>query len=299
MFAAKVLADSVSPVGYRLTTIEVTYPRIIHGEMLRHRMFSRCAASSRAIPARKFIEQVLEHPYIPSSWGQNQPGMQADELLPPDVAAWCEQEWLAMRDDVVRRVTVMAARGLHKQLVNRPLEAWQWMTEVITATNWGNFFNLRDHAAAHPDIQTIAKLMRSAMSASVPTLLEQGQWHTPLLDDAEKVGRDCREQCLISVGRVARVSYLKHDDVSTVEDDIKRAEKMLLNGHMSPFEHAARPMTDLEVSRYWTLDATQQIGRPVLGNFTGWVQFRKTLPNESDPLSPDNQPTMRKPYQTM
>jgi thymidylate synthase ThyX len=38
-FSAKVLADSVSPAGHRLTTLEVTMPRIVLAEFNTHRMF--------------------------------------------------------------------------------------------------------------------------------------------------------------------------------------------------------------------------------------------------------------------
>jgi hypothetical protein len=54
-FSARVLLDSRSPSGARLTTLEVRYPRFIHSEMMTHRVFSRNAASSRAIPIKKMI----------------------------------------------------------------------------------------------------------------------------------------------------------------------------------------------------------------------------------------------------
>jgi hypothetical protein len=63
--SAKILADSISPDGVRLTSFELTYPRIIHAEMCRHRMHSRCVSSSRAIPIQRFITQVENDPYIP------------------------------------------------------------------------------------------------------------------------------------------------------------------------------------------------------------------------------------------
>ena len=44
---ATVIADSISPVGKRITTLELVYPRYIHSEFMTHRMFSRNASSSR------------------------------------------------------------------------------------------------------------------------------------------------------------------------------------------------------------------------------------------------------------
>jgi len=68
MFQCKIIADSKSPQGERLTTFLVTYPRIIHAEMCRHRMFSRNTASSRAIPFKKMAKDVEENPFIPIAW---------------------------------------------------------------------------------------------------------------------------------------------------------------------------------------------------------------------------------------
>ena len=48
--SAKVIADSVSPKGIRLVTIECQFPRFILAQVNTHRVFSRNSASSRAIP---------------------------------------------------------------------------------------------------------------------------------------------------------------------------------------------------------------------------------------------------------
>jgi hypothetical protein len=65
---------------------------------MTHRVFSRNAGSSRAIPVKKLIEDVLTDPFIPIFWGSNQKGMQAGE------------EWLAKGKNGL--VTVIAARSL-------------------------------------------------------------------------------------------------------------------------------------------------------------------------------------------
>lgn len=51
------LADSIAS-GVRLTTLQVTMPRIVLAEFNTHRMLSRNSASSRAIPVEKRIAQV-------------------------------------------------------------------------------------------------------------------------------------------------------------------------------------------------------------------------------------------------
>ena len=79
--SAKVIKDSISPQGIRITTLELEYPRIIHSELMTHRVFSRNSASSRAIPVSKVIELVESNPAMPVHWGKNQAGMQAKEEL--------------------------------------------------------------------------------------------------------------------------------------------------------------------------------------------------------------------------
>jgi len=57
MIEAQVICDSVSPAGKRLTTMKLRYPKFVHGEFMTHRVFSRNASSSRAIPTAKYIEE--------------------------------------------------------------------------------------------------------------------------------------------------------------------------------------------------------------------------------------------------
>ena len=69
---ARVLLDSISPAGVRLTTMEATFHRFILPEFNTHRAFSRNAASSRAIPIKKVIAAVRDDPAMPVFWGKNQ-----------------------------------------------------------------------------------------------------------------------------------------------------------------------------------------------------------------------------------
>ena len=55
--SAKIIADSYSAInGKRITTFELVYPRFIHSELMTHRLFSRNAMSSRAVPIQKMID---------------------------------------------------------------------------------------------------------------------------------------------------------------------------------------------------------------------------------------------------
>src|SRR3954453_6774023 len=103
-FEAKVLADSVSPAGNRLTPLEATFPRFVLAEFNTHRVFSRNSASSRAIPVAKQLRRLLDDPYVPIEFGFNQPGMQAGPALTGAARDAAEAEWLAARDDAVRHV---------------------------------------------------------------------------------------------------------------------------------------------------------------------------------------------------
>jgi len=182
--------------------------------------------------------------------------------------------------------------GIHKQWTNRLLEPWLWHTIIVSATEWDNFFHLRCHPHAHPDIRKTAELMREAMENHHPEELDYGQWHLPLIWDGEDLeafsdhdpaALPMSELPLCSIGRCARVSYLTHDGKRDVAEDIALARRLLENGHMSPFEHVARPMTEEERKVYCTVKhSTGGNLRPFLGNFRGWVQYRKTIPNEHD-----------------
>jgi len=273
-FEAKILADSVNPNGQRLTTMSLTYPRCIHSEFMTHRMFSRNSASSRAIPFEKMIENILADPFIPIKWGKNQKGMQAYEEFEAGsaVALASESAWVECMKSTVRRAKVMHEMGLHKQIVNRLVEPWMWITVIASATCWDNFFKLRCHEAAEPHIQKIAYMARDLREAAEPTALDWGQWHLPLTGfdgDDELLSNDLVK---VSVARCARVSYLTHEGVRDVEADIKLHDRLLGNGHWSPFEHAAVCHEEDVFS----------------GNFVnGWRQYRKLFGNETADILPD------------
>lgn len=268
-FACRVECDSVSPEGIRLTTFVVTYPRIIHAELLTHRSFSRNSASSRAIPVEKMIRMVEEDPYIPSEWGRNQKGMQAGENLSSEQSKVAEAMWRSALARAVSSASHLTDLGVHKQLVNRLLEPFSWITVIITATDWANFFALRCHPDAHPEFQKIARMMWTAMAASTPAKLDWGWWHLPFVDReelaqvcADSTGQTRERHKLISAGRSARVSYLTHDGKRDPQADVDLAQRLIAETprHASPFEHVATPKP----------------GRHA--NFQGWRQFRLDIP---------------------
>jgi thymidylate synthase ThyX len=305
-FDAEVLADSVSPAGHRLTTLEATFPRFVLAEFNTHRVFSRNSASSRAIPIAKQLRRVLDEPYVPVEFGSNQPGMQAGPALDGEKRAAAEREWLSARDDAVRRVLGLvtdpglAAGGdlhevldqveaatrsksrpeawlnVHKQVANRLLEPFMWHTVIVTATEWENFWNLRCHPDAQPEIRLIAERMRAAVETSEPAELDYDEWHLPLVRPEDREQVDSVEDLIkISAGRCARVSYLTHAGVRDLGADIELRDRLLESGHMSPLEHPARPLSTEELGESeWS------------GNFRGWFPYRKGISGEANPLGP-------------
>src|SRR5262249_604270 len=147
MYQTRILKDSIAPCGKRLVTWELTYPRFVHAELMTHRLFSRNSASSRAIPVERLVARVREDPALPQ-WGGKQAGMQAREELPPDLRLQAEELWLKARDLMLDVAGQLGALGLHKQLANRLIEPWMFITVIVSATEFDNWFHLRTHKDA-------------------------------------------------------------------------------------------------------------------------------------------------------
>jgi hypothetical protein len=293
---ARVIADSAWEDGRsRLTTFVLRYPRFVHSEVMTHRVFSRNASSSRAIPVKKMIEQAMNAPAMPVFWGKNQSGMQAQEELSEAEILAAKMVWLDARDAAVDHAQQLLSLGVHKQIANRILEPWMYIEVVITATDWANFYALRDHADAQPEIRELARVMLEAHQASTPQKLKQGEWHLPFISDEDRrnfgAATDGWLLPKISAARCARVSYLKHDGTqSTVEEDLALFERLMGGNpkHASPTEHQARvpivPEFDsIQAPDDYTFSASAEfVFKPELrSNLDGWVQFRKLIQGEN------------------
>lgn len=239
--SVKVIEDSISSQGNRLTTLQLKYPRFIHSQFMTHRQFSRNASSSRAIPVKKIISSVTEDEVNPVHWGLNQPGMQARKEADEDAITKAKEVWDSARCAAIEAASKMADLGIHKQITNRLLEPFQHIEVVCTATEWDNFLKLRLHEDSQPEIQALAKKIEEALNSSTPTLRMN---HLPYITDEERVdekvlgGVDSLR--MISAARCARVSYLNHDGSEcNKEKDYALAIRLYKDGHMSPFEHQA------------------------------------------------------------
>ncbi len=264
MFSAKIIKDSTSPFGKRITTMEISYPRFVHSEFMTHRDFSRNAGSSRAIPITKMIDRVEDDPAMPIHWGKNQPGMQANEELEGVERGNAILLWQEAKENAIAVAKRMNKLGVHKQIVNRLLEPFMNITVIVTATEWSNFFALRCHPEAQPEIRHLANLMYIAYMNSVPEKVDFEEWHLPYIWDDEK-NMPIEDLKKLSVARCARVSYLTHDGKRDHEKDYQLYNQLSTSGHWSPFEHVAQ--------------ASYNAGCRS-GNFVGWIQYRKSFSNE-------------------
>jgi len=264
-YKAKIILDSVSPSGVRLTTMAVTYPRIVLAEMNTHRAFSRNTQSTRAVPLHVAIKRVEDDPFIPDDWPQDRPGMTAEASLEGMEETLARRSWRNACDHAIFEARRMEQLGVHKQIAARLLEPFAWVTQLITATEWDNFFRLRCHPDAQPEMRTIAELMKAVYAINNPQRLQYGDWHLPFTADTEESYGS--EQKKISVARCARVSYLTHEGTRDIRKDLELHDRLASSGHWSPFEHIATPC--IGVHNYYP------------SNFAGWNQLRKYFPQES------------------
>jgi hypothetical protein len=285
---AKVILDSVSPEGIRLTTVQVRFWRPMLPELNTHRAISKNAGSSRARPSKAIIDQVRNDPWGPIHWGKNQAGMQAREELPTDDKYEAVDSWRAAAYEAADYAEYILGIGVHKQIVNRLLEPFTYVDVLLTATDWANFFALRLHEDAQPEMQDLAQAIKDAMDASVPTLLQPGEWHLPYVTDEDRrealatfsvaSGWAIDRLKRLSVSRNAKISYTAFDGtVEPIEKELDRFRRLIESEpmHSSPAEHPATP-DERNADGSWKNPHRH-------GNLTGWIQLRKTLPNEYVP----------------
>jgi len=279
---AEVLADSVGDNGVRVTTFLLEMPRWILAELNTHRSFSRNAASSRAIPIDKMIEKVQNDPAMPVFWGKNQKGMQAREEMSAEEQQEAIARWLAARDSAVKAAKDLAATGCHKQIVNRLIENFMNVKVVCTSTEYNNFFALRDHEDAQPEIRVLASLMKKEMASSSPILRgtdlsSQDSWHLPLVTDHERASANLATNILRSVARCARTSYDRVEGgTSDIANDIRIFRQLTSSVpiHASPLEHQAAPSPRQLMQSFY--------------NLYSWTSLRWLSDRRFHDLIPDN-----------
>lgn len=310
--SAKVILDSIAPNGARLTTFELTYPRMIHAELMTHRVFSRNAASSRAIPTPAKIKRIREDMAMPSEWGVNQKGMQSGGALDAELAKWAEQTWRAAGNNALRSAEVLCGQlcarcfndpknnlcrvqgfdacivlDLHKQVANRVPEPFDHITVVLSATRYNNHWKLRlevDPATgrpyADPTYFELASKWRAAFDTSTPTELDVGQWHLPYitLEDYEPV--------LVHLAKLVEKGQL---DQGLVHFEREKLLRKMSVGRCARVSYMRQGQGDIEdnvvlhdrlaASGHWS--PFEHVARPIAG-----IEFKRFMENEPRTLCP-------------
>lgn len=250
-------------------------PKFLLAEFNTHRLISKNWESSRARPVRSVISQVLDDPYIPRFTG-NQPGMQGADL-DPFVQQIAAAEWLKARDSALQCAKKLESDGVHKQDTNRLLESWMKVSGIVTATEWGQFYALRNSDNAQPAFAEIASEMNRLHQSTCPVPLRPGQWHKPWADLS----------LVENTARIASVSYANHGKNRSPEEHQRLHDDLARNKHSSPFEHCAIALakehdigTSYRVFDHFHPESTAfgfTTSRcPVsTGNFAGFLQYRR------------------------
>ena len=278
-----ILADSISPKGIRLTTFQLKYWRAVHSEMMTHRVFSRCAQSSRATPIEKTFENIKNGAWGPAKWTKNCKGMVAQEELNAEHIPYANLTWDLAAQNMITIAQGFVNMGIHKQIVNRLLEPFNSINVVVSSTCWNNFWKLRQAHDADPSIKILADKMHEVFDQHEPEKLDYGQWHLPHIQeedwnlvkeyqkntDSPKNFSTLMYLCRVSAARCARVSYKAFDGTTSIEQDLNLFNRLVQDGHMTPLEHVAMADDGKFPEEY--------------GNFIGWRQLRKMMPNEFIP----------------
>lgn len=270
MLEVKVNCDSINPLDVRLTTMVLVYPHFIHAQLMTHRAFSRNASSSRAIPVAKMLRIVRQNPAQPILWFKNQSGMQTQELLTTDDADRAKQIWADGAEHAIQTSQKLLDLGVHKSIANRPLSPYIHMTTIVSATEWGNFFNLRVHSDAQFEHSELSYLILQAYRSHQPTFKAWGEWHLPFTNQYISENLSLNQLIQISSARCARVSYMNYDGDFERSKDYALHDDLVTNHHSSPLEHPAEANNSVDPQSPQNFD-------------TSWLQYRKMIPKEFQP----------------
>lgn len=307
---AKIIAASVNPHNQELITAILRYPRWVHAELMTHRMFSRNAASSRAVPVKKMMRMIRDEPAVPEYWGANKPGMQPGEVLTDEELEEVKFVWDSMKNVALVGADALQNKHLHKGLANRILEPFMPYTVLVSSTAWGNFFKLRAHKEALPEFQIAAYRMLDEYLEFDRKQLDWGDWHMPFGDEMYP-DLDTDTQMKVAIARSARLSYLTYDGDQSLEKDLELYHQLMVAEplHASPAEHVAYAAqnlwlhTDAPIDQHeiaWdegvaaesfinlepdggtanSFPLPYDLHMHHQGNFSGFTQYRKTLPQE-------------------
>jgi len=224
-----------------------------------------------------------------------------------------EDAWNKAKEDALKWSEAFYDAGYHKQCYNRLTEPFQMIKVLVTATEFANFFWLRNDNAADPTLHELARLMKEEYDGSEPKVLKPGEWHLPYLNTlkskkgllygdwikhpiepspAQAFQEYTLEDAIkVSAARCAAVSFRNTD--YTLEKSLEVYERLVGDErkHASAFEHQACPMqdphemnvNDSQWNGTWEDGVTHADNEGFMwsGNFKNWIQYRQLIPGHN------------------
>ncbi|MFM7810859.1 MAG: FAD-dependent thymidylate synthase [Acinetobacter junii] len=301
-----ILQSECAITGTKITTLVCEYPRVIHAQLLTHRVFTKNSSSTRAVPLKAAIQQILDNPakYI---WTENQSGMQGKVITDPIKLERIEKVYDDAKRAAIAYAKALGDKGIddglnvHKQNAGRLLEPFQNIRICLTSTEWENWDWLRIDGAAQGEIQELADLIKQARDEMPTQILNKDEWHLPFIPTKrhEQTGQifychpetdatiELYRAIQISMSICAQTSYRKED---CSDEKTEKVNSNLFTGnkvHASPSEHQATPianhLTGIQLLNplYWPIGVTHMDVNTDYwsGNFKHWIQNRQLLDN--------------------
>ena len=250
---AEIIAHSKrAGTGDEIITYKLTYPRIIHSEILTYHMMSVNSASSRAIPVNKLIGVIEETPFYPISYQRKHSGMQGSSYFTSEEdIKTCDSLWKESMQESIKVAKKMLDFGVSKQIINRTLESYQYHCCLMTGTRESfehlfeqrcpiynvenlKFISKKDAIFLFPSLKDLTDLewlqrnsgqaeihfmdlaekMYDALDESTPDMLKDGDWHIPFQEEIwkGKKAEKLEDFIKMSCAMTARISYTTISD---------------------------------------------------------------------------------------
>jgi hypothetical protein len=266
----KILLDSTNPYNKeRVITVQVYTPRFLNAELNTHRNIAKNYSSGRAIgfPMTKHQKEPFIPPYVQT------PSATMHGEKEVDIATY--RSFAGNLHTIYQDILYVLApfeHKVHKQHLNRYIEAFTMQTGVFTANEYAfdNLIKLRKSKYADPNIQIFASKLEDAISESKS--IERFK-HLPLTGDLDTDNYTDLELALISAGRIAKVSYNYAFDEAP-ENSLNRAKMLIEHEHKSPLCHQlfANMTANQEAITHMDFNGNQYSG-----TIRNWNQFRKYI----------------------
>lgn len=279
----------------RITNIEYlgemdTYDIEVDGEYHNFIANGVVVHNSRAIPFEKMVEVVEKEPFIPIAWQLSHKGMQGTKYITdPYIIESKKVKWLSARDRAINSAielsneevssihyrnddngfpkevhkTYIENSTVSKQIANRLLEPFMWVTQLITGTRESfehlfeqrcpiynvenlKFISKKDAIFLFPSLKDLTDLewlqrnsgqaeihfmdlaekMYDALNESTPDFLKEGEWHIPFQEEIwkGKQAEKLEDFIKMSVCLTAKISYTKISDENTIT--LEKAREM-------------------------------------------------------------------------